>query len=136
MVLGVAGVWNDRKGLYDFIELSKILDTDEYVVVLIGLSEKLRKMLSKTAPNMIALPRTNSKAELAKYYSAADVYINPSYEETYGMTTAEAQACGTYSIVYKGTACAEVIDTKNGEIVDAGPVNVAGAIVQRFKKAN
>lgn len=39
MLLGVASSWGKRKGLEDFLELSKLLD-DRYLIVLVGLTEK------------------------------------------------------------------------------------------------
>ena len=38
MILGVASVWETRKGLDDFIKLRKLL-SDDYSIVLIGLDE-------------------------------------------------------------------------------------------------
>lgn len=39
IILGVASVWTERKGLGDFIELAKMLD-DRYAIVLVGLSKE------------------------------------------------------------------------------------------------
>ncbi len=61
------------------------------------------------------MQKTYSPTELAAIYTAADVYVNPSREETYGMTTVEAEACGTKAIVYKGTACEEVVASVVGD---------------------
>lgn len=124
IVLGVASSWVKSKGLDDFIELSRILD-DSYCIVLVGISPKVKKKLPK---NILAIEKTNSKETLAKIYSAADVFVNPSKEETFGMTTLEAICCGTYAIVYKGTACEEVINYYgHGEAV--------GHSVQEINKA-
>jgi len=115
MILGVASVWNEQEGLNDFIELSRLLEENtemhgHYKIVLVGLSDSQIKDMSKKAPNILVLPRTNSAKDLAEIYTAADVFVNPSHEETFGITTAEAQACGTYSIIYKDTACEEIIN--------------------------
>lgn len=120
MILGVASIWNDRKGLKDFIELSKMLDSEKYQIVLVGLNDNQLKELKEKNINIIGLPRTSSAKELAQVYTAADVFVNPSYEETFGLTTAEAQACGTYTIVYKDTACEEIVDCCKGIAVDTG----------------
>lgn len=118
IVLGVANVWEDRKGLFDFYKLAQMLD-DKYAIVLVGLNEKQIKDLPK---NVKGIQRTNSPQELAAIYTAADVLVNPSVEETFGMTPVEAQACGTPSIVYEDTACAEVA-RQNGNIVVPQDVN-------------
>ena len=117
VVLGVASVWEDRKGLGDFIKLAEMLD-DSYAIVLVGLTEKQIKQMPK---KIKGITRTNDATELAAIYTSADVFANPSVEETFGMTTAEAHACNTKSIVYQGTACEEVA-AKLGSI--AVPANV------------
>ena len=39
IILGVANVWNERKGLYDFFTLAQMLD-NKYAIVMVGLTEK------------------------------------------------------------------------------------------------
>ena len=53
MVLGVASIWNERKGLNDFIELSQKLDPDEYQIVLVGLNDDQLKDLTLIEKNDI-----------------------------------------------------------------------------------
>ena len=114
VVLGVANVWDERKGLNDFYKLAQMLD-ERYAIVLVGLSKKQMKALPK---NICGIQRTNSPKELAAIYTAADVFVNPSVEETFGMTTVEAEACGTPAIVYKGTACEEIARKYGSRVVD------------------
>ena len=126
MVLGVANIWEKRKGLDDFIELSKILP-DDYKIVLVGLSEKQIDSLPK---NIIGISRTENITKLVEIYSAADVYVNASVEETMGLTTVEALATGTPAVVYNATAVPEVVDEKSGVIVAPGDINaLANAII-------
>lgn len=108
VVLGVASKWSERKGLQVFLRLARELDSEQFAVVVVGLSEKQIKESRKQAGHIIALPRTESQSELAKIYTASDVLINPSAEETFGMNVAEAEACGTRAIVVENSACAEV----------------------------
>ena len=119
VILGVASVWNSRKGLADFILLRERLP-DNYVIVLVGVSEKQIKQLPS---GIIGIPRTNTIQELADYYSMADVYVNTSVEETLGMTTIESLACGTPAIVYDATACPETVSSDCGFVVR--PHNIA-----------
>ena len=106
VILGVASVWDDRKGLAEFFDLSKKI-SDSDIIVLVGLSEQ---QISELPPNIIGIRRTENQTELAQLYSRANIFVNPSKEETFGLVTAEAMACGTPTIVYNSTACAEVID--------------------------
>jgi glycosyltransferase involved in cell wall biosynthesis len=112
IILGVASIWDKRKGLDDFIELSKILD-DNYKIVLVGLSEKQKAELPK---NIFKIARTNNVQELAEIYTAADVFLNPSREETMGLTTVEAMACVIPVVVSNYTAVPEFVNSECGVI--------------------
>lgn len=124
ILLGVANIWEERKGLKDFVALSGLLD-ERYKIVLVGLTEEQRRTLPK---NILALPRTDNIRQLVEIYSAADLHINPSVEETFGMTILEAACCGTPSIVYQDTACEEIALQHGGTAVARGPENLLQAI--------
>ena len=96
VILGVASVWDRRKGLEDFLKLSKLLD-EEYKIVLIGLN---KKQIVKLPNNVLGIERTENIQELVAWYSAADVFVNPTYEDNYPTTNLEAIACGTPVITY------------------------------------
>ncbi len=116
IVLGVANAWNARKGLPDMLTLAERLDA-AYQVVLIGLTER---QLPDIPPNVLGLVRTANRAELAQWYTAADVFVNPTYEETFGLTTVEAQACGTPAVVYATDGCPETLLTEDSILVVQG----------------
>lgn len=118
MVLGVANTWSPHKGLNDFIALSRLLPP-EYKIVLVGLS---KKQITQLPSDIIGIPRTENISELVKLYSAADIYVNTSVEETMGLSTVEALACGTPAVVYDATAVPEVVDKTCGTVVPAGNV--------------
>lgn len=130
VILGVASVWSSRKGLQDFISLRRKLP-NEYVIVLVGLNEKQMKHLPE---GIIGIRRTNSVQELAKYYSVADLYFNPSVEETFGLTIAESLSCRTPAVVYNSTACPEIISPETGFIVEQGDVDSVVDIVRRINE--
>lgn len=110
VILGVANVWEERKGLKYFFELSKLLNEDE-VIVLVGLSRKQKKNLPK---NIIGLSKTNSVQELVGIYTTADVFVNPTLEDNYPTVNLEAQACGTFVITFDSGGAKETI-IKKGE---------------------
>ena len=116
MILGVANVWNDRKGLYDFIKLSKMLD-ERYKIVLVGLNDKQIDVIKTSAPSILALPRTANAGELVKLYSAADVFVNPTYEDTFPTVNMEAEACGPAVITYDTCGCRETIKMSNSKVI-------------------
>ena len=131
VVLGVAAKWSERKGLADFVRLAKELDSERFAVVVVGLTEKQIEQARREAEAIVALPRTNSMGELAEIYTASDVLLNPSAEETFGMNVAEAAACGTGAIVVEGSACAEVADPKKTATVPASLEGLEETIVHR-----
>lgn len=96
IVLGVASIWDERKGLSDFIKLADMLDK-KYQIVLIGLTDEQCKGLPN---NVLGIKRTNSVKELAQWYSTADVFLNLTYEDNYPTVNLEAQACGTPVVTY------------------------------------
>lgn len=96
IVLGVAALWEERKGILDFFKLTELL-SDEYRIVLVGLS---KKQINKLPTKIIGIEKTNTVQELVELYSAADVFVNPTYEDNYPTTNLEAIACGTPVITY------------------------------------
>lgn len=119
IVLAVSNVWYEKKGLYDIIRLSDLLD-DTYKLVVIGVDSKQKELFTD---KVLTIKRTTDLDELVRWYSAADVFINPSYEETMGMTTYEALACETPVVVYDKTALPEAVNGENGEVVSAGNIS-------------
>lgn len=119
VLLGVALPWGERKGFNDYIELARYLDKNS-VIVLVGLDEKQCELLPK---NIIGLRKTHNVDEMATLYSMADIVLNLSYEETFGLTTAEGFACGTPGIVYNKTASPELITPETGFIVEPKDYN-------------
>ncbi len=126
MILGVSSGWDNRKGLDKFIELAKLLG-DNYRIVLVG-----RKAKDIVLPeNIIAVSATDSAQQLVRYYSAADVFVHLSLQETFGKVVSEALACGTPAIVYNSTALPELIGHGTGLVQepDLSTENIAKNIV-------
>ncbi|ADQ79110.1 glycosyl transferase group 1 [Paludibacter propionicigenes WB4] len=129
ILLGVASIWSARKGLNEFIELSKNVDCNTKII-LIGLNKKQIKALPT---NIIGLQRTESISELAEFYSVADLVLNLSSEESFGLTTVEGFACGTPGIVYNCTASPELITPETGLIVEKGNLVQLVAAIEQIK---
>lgn len=133
IILSVANVWDKRKGYDDLIQLNSLIDHNKYQIVMIGLN---RKQVQKLPATIIGIERTESVQDLIDYYTFADVYFNASVEETLGMTTIEAQSCGTPCVVYNSTAIPEtIVSYETGIIVPANDVNAAySAIIEICNK--
>ena len=114
IILGVASVWSERKGLNDFIKLADLIDSDTRIV-LVGVNKKQKKHLPK---NIVAIEKTNNEKELAEIYTAADVFFNPTYEDNYPTVNLEAQACGTPVVTYDTGGSGESVPREN--IIELG----------------
>lgn len=115
MILGVAYGWGTRKGLDAFVELSKRLSTDEYQIVLVGTNADIDKKLPK---QIVSIHRTFNQKELVEIYTAADVFVNLTREEAFGLVNVEALACGTPVITFKTGGSPETISPDTGIVVE------------------
>lgn len=113
IILGVASVWDERKGFDDFIKLSALIN-DQMRIVLVGVN---KKQINSLPQNIIGIERTNNVTELAEIYTAADVFVNPTYEDNYPTVNLEAQACGTPVVTYNTGGCPEGVASGGGIIV-------------------
>ena len=115
VLLGIASIWEERKGLDDFLMLSKLIK-DDYVIVLVGLNDKQINKL-KQYKNIIGIKRTENQDDLASLYSLSYVLINPTYEDNYPTVNIEALASGTRVIAYDTGGCVEQAENPNMYIV-------------------
>ncbi len=113
VILGVASVWDARKGMSDFLSLAPEL-SDEYQIFLVGLSQK---QIRKLPQNIKGIRRTGDAKELAMIYSLAHIFVNPSIEESFSLVTVEAIACGTPVIALDTSAVKELVCEDNGIVL-------------------
>lgn len=128
MILGVASIWEERKGLKDFIELSKLID-DKYQIVLVGVSKKQVRQLKKY--NIKGILRTENQYELAVLYSSCEFFINPTYEDNYPTVNLEAKACGAKIITYNTGGCSEQIDLKSDYLIEKNVYNILNMLKKK-----
>ena len=128
IILGVASVWDARKGLEDFLELRKLLD-DSYTIVLVGLT---RQQIDILPQGILGITRTQNARELAEIYTAADVFFNPTYEDNYPTVNLEAESCGARVITYDTGGCAETIHRSGSRIIPVGAYDQIPAILEEM----
>ena len=122
MLLGVSSIWNERKGLSDYVKLFNKLSevqADKYIMVLVGLTET---QINDMPKGMICIPKTGSREELAKIYTAADYFVNLTYEDTFPTVNLEAEACGTRVISYDVGGCGETLSLEESRLIPPGKV--------------
>lgn len=132
VILCVANVWSEQKGLRDIFELSKKL-TDDEIIVVVGLTES---QIHSLPPNIIGVSKTQNIDELAGLYSLAGVFFNPSIEETFGLVTVESMACGTPVVVYNSSASPDLVAEGTGFIVEKNAVAEVRIAINLIKSKN
>lgn len=120
IILGVANGFGTRKGLDDFIRLSELLPPEKYQIILVGVMGKEKDKLND---KIISLERTSNQMELICFYSIADVFVNPTYEDNYPTTNLESMACGTPVITYQTGGSPESVDEETGIVVPKGDLD-------------
>jgi glycosyltransferase involved in cell wall biosynthesis len=72
-----------------------------------------------------------SHSDVVRHVASADVLVNPSYSESFGMSLVEAMACRTPVVATSVGGMREIVDDDVGRLVDpADPVALAVAIVE------
>ncbi len=138
-ILGVANIWELRKGLVYFEKLAGDLP-DDYRVELIGVNKKQKKELKKKYGNkIIARERTANVGELAEAYRNAAVFVNATLEDNFPTTNLEALACGTPVVTYATGGSGESVTEETGIVVRRGSYDklfeaVLDAAEGRFSK--
>ncbi|WP_405332233.1 glycosyltransferase [Fibrobacter sp.] len=132
VILGVASEWTERKGLKDFIALDKIIDHSEYQILLVGVTEKQKKLLPKS---ILSINRTENVQILVKIYSLAKVFFNPTYEDNFPTTNLESIACETPVITYNTGGSPESINESGcGYVIEKGDVMSAYNKIMQYSK--
>ena len=118
VILCVASGWDENKGLSTVIAIAERLQKNEQLVI-IGNLPRNRKI----PDGIVHIPVIYSSVELAEYYQMADVFLQPSLEETFGKVAAEALCCGTPVVCFNSTANPELIGDNCGSVVPVGDLD-------------
>ena len=129
IIIGVASAWGLSKGINDFYKLREMLPAEQYDIILVGLMDKQLETLPE---GIIGIKRTQNAAELALYYSAADVFFNPTYADNYPTTNLEAIACGTPCLTYRTGGSPESITENTGYVVEQGDLEEAARRIDQI----
>ena len=108
LLLAVAYHWDERKGADVLGEAAKALG-DAYRIVAVGAGSEGIK-----GENVLPLERTESQKELAELYTAADLFLNPTREDSFPTVNMEALACGTPVLTFDTGGSGEIIDDSCG----------------------
>ena len=127
--MGVSLGWSHSKGIDVFVELSKCLEREKYQIVLVGTDDKSDSLLPE---NIISIHQTSNKQELAEIYSSADLFVNPTREETYPTVNMESIACGTPIITFNTGGSPEIPDETCGRVVECDDIDSLQKEIERI----
>ena len=132
LVLGVANVWDDRKGLRDFVKLRDLLP-HSFRIVLIGVTKSQKSQL----PNGVSgIERTESVQELVSLYQKASVFVNPTYSDNFPTTNLEALACAVPVVTYDVGGSPEPLDHRTGRIVRPGDIQGLARAIEELTQGD
>ncbi len=139
VIMGVANIWEKRKGLHFFEQLSWLLPEDRSVL-LVGVSKKQqREMQKKEAAGSLpkgkirTITRTDNQKQLADLYAQADVYVNTTLEDNFPTTNLEALASGTGVITFDTGGSPEALTPECGVVIPKGDINALYQAIMTMK---
>jgi alpha-1,6-mannosyltransferase len=94
-----------------------------------GAERNLLSEIKRHWPNVTWIKYCTDSLELARYYRAADLFVHPGVQETFGLVALESQASGTPVVGIKGTYMDRVIlHDQEGWATENTPEALAAAI--------
>jgi alpha-1,6-mannosyltransferase len=70
--------------------------------------------------------------DLARYYRAADLFVHPGVQETFGLVALESQACGTPVVGIRGTALDDLIFHDQSDWANENTAESLAEAIERF----
>ena len=120
-----------------YMSLRRLGMIPEATVVLVG---KMTPEQKATLPEgIVTIPRTSDARELAALYSAATVFVNPTWQDNYPTVNLEAIACGTPVITYRTGGSPEALETSpgmTGAVVGQGNLEAVLQHIRAFMEAD
>jgi alpha-1,6-mannosyltransferase len=105
----------------------------EYHLLVIGdgpQRQQLRRLEAETE-SVKWIHYATDPLELARYYRAADLFVHPGMQETFGLVALESQACGTPVVGIRGSRLDGIIlHDQEGWAAENDPAALADAIEQ------
>ncbi|MGB3405210.1 MAG: tetratricopeptide repeat protein [Microcoleaceae cyanobacterium] len=132
ILTGSTSITDERKGGRYLIEALKIANLDNILLVGFGHGypaiEGVNCEIDQTG-------FIQNRSLLATYYSAADLFVGASLEETFGLTFIEAAACGTPAVGYASGGVQEaILDGVTGRLVrEKTPAALARILTELYQ---
>jgi alpha-1,6-mannosyltransferase len=121
------------KTLFDAFEILNSTNAGRFHLLVVGdgpLRDQLRE-LSRGTKAVSWLRYVSAQNELAAVYRAADLFVHPSVQETFGLVALEAQASGTPVVGIRGSYMDRIILTDQTHWAEENsPDSLAAAILE------
>lgn len=131
ILLSVATVWNDLKGLSDFERLADLLGENYKIILVGGMTNSQEKELPES---ILHIRKTQDVNEMVELYNTADIYLNLTYCDTYPTVNLEAASCGTPVITYAVGGSTESAEMFGGISVRRGDVEAVAHAVRESER--
>ena len=99
--------------LFRAFELLQRRRSSEFHLLIIGdgpQRKDLRQLQSRNCGKDVSwIQYCTDSADLARYYQAADLFVHPGVQETFGLVALESQACGTPVVGIRGSYMDQII---------------------------
>ena len=115
---------NHRKGLSILLLAQKYIDKPMRILC-VGRND----YFTHSYNDVICFGSVENTKLMSLVYSASDMFVNPTTQESFGKTTVEALMCGVPVVTTKEGVAPEIINDTNGYIIDdLNPQTIADAI--------
>ncbi|OAQ52451.1 glycosyl transferase family 1 [Natrinema mahii] len=111
-VIGYSGRLSMEKNVSEILRVAEALPEYDFVIVGDG---PYRDPLERDAPDNVEVRGFLPREELPTFYSSIDVFLTASTADTLGLSTLEANACGTPVAATDVLPFAQTIGADNGE---------------------
>ena len=129
IVLGVASVWDKRKGFIYMNQLAESLPIDDYQVVVIGKLAGDYEISDK----LVHIAQTEDVNEMRQWYSNSAVFVNPTLFYNFPTTNLESLACGTPVVTFDTGGSPEALTEKVGVVTEENNSNFLEEIIKSLK---
>jgi len=124
----------ESKGLNDLkIAVRGIFNNDDILLCIVG---NFIKKDNSNDLNLLYTGKISDSNILNMYYSAADILVVPSYQESFSLTTFESMSCGTPVVAYPCGAITEYINENNGILCKTKDPNELKKCIQKALSIN
>jgi alpha-1,6-mannosyltransferase len=95
--------------------------------------EQLRRLRDEVG-SVTWIPYCTESTQLARYYRAADLFVHPGIQETFGFVALESQACGTPVVGIRGSYMDRIIFHEQASWADENSPEALAEAIEKFSE--